>query len=69
MFRSYLAPVVYQNTMGLSRNLSLLLGGFTAVTYMFASFIPLWVSHYPVLSKLLSDNFPRRSTVSDDARS
>ncbi|PIL23206.1 MFS general substrate transporter [Ganoderma sinense ZZ0214-1] len=39
---NYLAPVVYQNTMGLSRNLSLLLGGFTAVTYMFASFIPLW---------------------------
>ncbi|KAI1785949.1 general substrate transporter [Ganoderma leucocontextum] len=41
-FTGYLAPVVYQNTMGLSRNLSLLLGGFTAVTYMFASFIPLW---------------------------
>ncbi|KAG5734877.1 Sugar transporter STL1, partial [Termitomyces sp. T112] len=39
---NYLAPVVYQNTMGLSRNLSLILGGFTAVTYMFASFIPLW---------------------------
>ena len=29
--------------MGLSRNLSLILGGFTAVTYMLASFIPLWV--------------------------
>ncbi|KAI0765877.1 general substrate transporter [Trametes elegans] len=39
---NYLAPVVYQNTMGLSRNLSLLLGGFTAVTYMVTSFIPLW---------------------------
>ncbi|KAF8575724.1 general substrate transporter [Ramaria rubella] len=39
---SYLAPVVYQNTMGLSRNLSLLLGGFTALTYLAASFIPLW---------------------------
>ncbi|KAF8889135.1 general substrate transporter [Infundibulicybe gibba] len=39
---NYLAPVVYQNTMGLSRNLSLILGGFTSVTYMFASFIPLW---------------------------
>ncbi|KAI0717065.1 general substrate transporter [Earliella scabrosa] len=39
---NYLAPVVYENTMGLSRNLSLILGGFTAVTYMFASFIPLW---------------------------
>ncbi|KAK7439071.1 hypothetical protein VKT23_017777 [Stygiomarasmius scandens] len=39
---NYLAPIVYQNTMGLSRNLSLILGGFTSVTYMFASFIPLW---------------------------
>jgi hypothetical protein len=29
--------------MGLSRNLSLLLGGGTACTYMVASFIPLWV--------------------------
>ncbi|THH09748.1 hypothetical protein EW146_g8601 [Bondarzewia mesenterica] len=41
-FTGYLAPVVYQNTMGLSRNLSLLLGGGTACTYMAASFIPLW---------------------------
>ncbi|KAF8134677.1 general substrate transporter [Mycena galopus ATCC 62051] len=39
---NYLAPVVYQNTMGLSRNLSLILGGCTAITYMLASFIPLW---------------------------
>ncbi|KAJ4001194.1 general substrate transporter [Lentinula boryana] len=39
---NYLAPVVYQNTMGLSRNLSLILGGCTSITYMFASFIPLW---------------------------
>ncbi|KAH7908218.1 general substrate transporter [Hygrophoropsis aurantiaca] len=39
---NYLAPVVYQGTMGLSRNLSLILGGCTAVTFMFASFIPLW---------------------------
>ncbi|KAA1477574.1 general substrate transporter [Dentipellis sp. KUC8613] len=39
---NYLAPIVYQNTMGLSRNLSLLLGGGTSCTYMVASFIPLW---------------------------
>ncbi|KAL0952866.1 hypothetical protein HGRIS_007086 [Hohenbuehelia grisea] len=39
---NYLAPVVYQNTMGLSRDLSLILGGCTAITYMVASFIPLW---------------------------
>ncbi|KAG8747057.1 hypothetical protein FRC10_002473 [Ceratobasidium sp. 414] len=36
------APVVYQNTMGLSRDLSLILGGCTAITYLVASFIPLW---------------------------
>ncbi|TDL25436.1 general substrate transporter [Rickenella mellea] len=39
---NYLAPIVYQNTMHLSRKLSLILGGCTAITYMFASFIPLW---------------------------
>ncbi|KAK7685451.1 hypothetical protein QCA50_011314 [Cerrena zonata] len=39
---NYLAPVVYQNTMGMSRNLSLILGGATACTFMVASFIPLW---------------------------
>lgn len=40
---SYLAPIVYETTMGLTRNLSLILGGATACTYMIASFIPLWV--------------------------
>lgn len=39
---NYLAPVVYQNTMGLTRNLSLILGGCTAIVYLLASFIPLW---------------------------
>ncbi|KAH7922505.1 general substrate transporter [Leucogyrophana mollusca] len=39
---NYLAPIVYQDTMGLSRDLSLILGGCTAITYMVASFIPLW---------------------------
>ncbi|QRV72389.1 Sugar (and other) transporter [Ceratobasidium sp. AG-Ba] len=37
------APVVYQNTMGLSRNLSLILGGCTAITFLLASFIPFWI--------------------------
>jgi len=40
---NYLAPIVYEQTMHLSRNLSLVLGGCTAITYMFASFLPLWV--------------------------
>ncbi|KAA1477575.1 general substrate transporter [Dentipellis sp. KUC8613] len=39
---NYLAPILYQNTMGLSRNLSLILGGATAITFMLASFLPLW---------------------------
>jgi sugar porter (SP) family MFS transporter len=39
---NYYAPVVYANTMGLSRNLSLILGGCTVLTYLAASFIPLW---------------------------
>ncbi|KAK0439227.1 general substrate transporter [Armillaria borealis] len=33
-FTGYLAPVVYQNTMGLSRNLPLILGGCTSITYI-----------------------------------
>ncbi|KAL7274083.1 hypothetical protein RUND412_003028 [Rhizina undulata] len=39
---NYYAPVVYQNTMHLSRNLSLILGGCTSLTYFAASLIPLW---------------------------
>lgn len=39
---NYYAPVVYQNAMGLSRNLSLILGGCTALTYLGGSFIPLF---------------------------
>ncbi|TVY85638.1 Sugar transporter, partial [Lachnellula willkommii] len=41
-FINYYAPVVYANTMNLSRNLSLILGGCTSLTYLAASFIPLW---------------------------
>lgn len=43
---NYYAPVVYQRTMGLSRTLSLILGGCTSLTYLVGSFIPLWV-RYP----------------------
>ena len=42
--------------MGLSRNLSLILGGFTAVTYMLASFIPLWVGFPPYLMILKTNH-------------
>ncbi|KEF52075.1 uncharacterized protein A1O9_11701 [Exophiala aquamarina CBS 119918] len=50
---NYYAPVVYQNAMHLSRNLSLILGGCTSLTYLAASFIPLWTV----------DKFGRRSLL------
>lgn len=39
---NYYAPVVYQNAMGLSRNLSLILGGCTSLAYLVGSIVPLW---------------------------
>jgi MFS family permease len=39
---NYYAPIVYQNAMGLSRNLSLTLGGCTSLAYLVGSIIPLW---------------------------
>lgn len=50
---NYYAPVVYQQTMKLSRTLSLILGGCTSMTYLVASFIPLWTV----------DRFGRRSLL------
>ncbi|KAF1353139.1 general substrate transporter [Delphinella strobiligena] len=41
-FINYYGPKVYQETVGLSRNLSLILGGCTSLTYFAGSFIPLW---------------------------
>lgn len=56
--------------MGLSRNLSLILGGATACTYMVASFIPLWVrrteSNVMSLSDTVSqtvDRYGRRALL------
>lgn len=39
---NYYAPVVYQSTMKLSRNTSLILAGCTEIVYLAASFFPLW---------------------------
>ncbi|KAI9660042.1 MAG: hypothetical protein M1821_001394 [Bathelium mastoideum] len=39
---NYYAPVVYASTMHLSRNMSLILGGCTSLTYLAGSFIPLF---------------------------
>lgn len=40
-FIDYYAPVVYQQSMNLSRNLSLILGGCTSLIYLLGSLIPL----------------------------
>lgn len=59
--------------MGLSRNLSLLLGGFTAVTYMVASFIPLWVSRITLQGSMKThrlqtvDRYGRRALLMTSA--
>lgn len=45
---NYYAPIVYENTMGVSRVLSLILGGCTSMTYLIGSIIPLWVRIPPV---------------------
>ncbi|KAJ5273766.1 hypothetical protein N7478_008891 [Penicillium angulare] len=39
---NYYAPTVYENAMGLSRNLSLILGGCTSLAYLVGSIVPLW---------------------------
>ncbi|KAI9729311.1 MAG: hypothetical protein M1834_006982 [Cirrosporium novae-zelandiae] len=39
---NYYAPTVYEKTMGLSRTMSLILGGCTSLTYLVGSIIPLW---------------------------
>ncbi|KAF7557391.1 hypothetical protein G7Z17_g640 [Cylindrodendrum hubeiense] len=40
---NYYAPIVYQKTMGISRNLSLILGGCTSLTYLVGSIIPVFL--------------------------
>lgn len=50
---NYYAPVVYTNTMNLSRNTSLILGGCTSLTYLVGSIIPLFTI----------DKFGRRSLL------
>lgn len=40
---TYYAPTIFQESVGLSHNLSLLLAGFNGVAYFFSSLIPIWV--------------------------
>ncbi|KAG7699352.1 hypothetical protein KL950_000791 [Ogataea haglerorum] len=39
---NYYAPIVYQNTMHLSRNTSLVLGGCCEIVYLVGAFVPVW---------------------------
>ncbi|KAI1311482.1 general substrate transporter [Xylaria venustula] len=40
---TYYAPVIFQQSVGLSHNLSLLLAGFNGVAYFFSSLVPIWI--------------------------
>lgn len=40
---TYYAPVIFQKSVGMSHNLSLLLAGFNGIAYFFSSLIPIWV--------------------------
>ncbi|KAF5245066.1 hypothetical protein FAUST_1956 [Fusarium austroamericanum] len=40
---TYYAPVIFQESVGISHNLSLLLAGFNGVAYFFSSLIPIWI--------------------------
>jgi hypothetical protein len=40
---TYYAPVIFQQSVGLSHNLSLLLAGFNGVAYFLSSLIPIWI--------------------------
>ncbi|KAF3036721.1 hypothetical protein E8E12_007498 [Didymella heteroderae] len=39
---TYYAPVIFQQSVGISRDLSLLLAGFNGIAYFFSSLIPIW---------------------------
>ncbi|KAK7403002.1 hypothetical protein QQX98_011243 [Neonectria punicea] len=40
---TYYAPVIFQTSVGMSHDLSLLLTGFNGVAYFFSSLIPIWI--------------------------
>lgn len=40
---TYYAPVIFEQSVGLSSNLSLLLAGFNGVAYFFSSLVPIWI--------------------------
>jgi sugar porter (SP) family MFS transporter len=40
---TYYAPVIFQQSVGLGRNISLLLAGFNGIAYFFSSLPPIWI--------------------------
>lgn len=40
---TYYAPVIFEESVGLSHSLSLLLSGFNGVAYFLSSLIPIWI--------------------------
>lgn len=40
---TYYAPVIFQQSIGMSHNLSLLLAGFNGVAYFFSACVPIWI--------------------------
>ncbi|GAW14675.1 hypothetical protein ANO14919_040780 [Xylariales sp. No.14919] len=40
---TYYAPVIFEQSVGLSHDLSLLLSGFNGVAYFFSSLVPIWI--------------------------
>ncbi|KAI1756894.1 hexose carrier protein [Xylaria castorea] len=40
---TYYAPVIFEQSVGLSHDLSLLLAGFNGVAYFFSSLVPIWI--------------------------
>ncbi|KAF5022477.1 hypothetical protein F66182_5449 [Fusarium sp. NRRL 66182] len=42
-FMQQYAPVIFQESVGISHNLSLLLAGFNGIAYFFSSLIPIWI--------------------------
>ncbi|KAI4591524.1 hypothetical protein KJ359_013246 [Pestalotiopsis sp. 9143b] len=40
---TYYAPTIFQNSVGMTHNLSLLLAGFNGVAYFLSSLVPIWV--------------------------
>lgn len=40
---TYYAPVIFEQSVGISHDLALLLAGFNGVAYFFSSLIPIWI--------------------------